>query len=189
VRALHDDAGNIVADLDHDSYGNPQATVESVVQPYRFTGREYDRDTGLYQYRAREYDPVTGRFLQEDPIWFDSGDMNVYRYTWNNPVMWRDPSGMSPAIEYGCLAQFALGAGTSAGSTSALGSSWLFTRVPDRSREFPAVDFAFPAYAAKFPVTFVGNSWPKRRKLRANIGQLAPGNRESSLFPGFWALK
>ena len=45
VRALHDDAGNIVADLDHDSYGNPQATVESVVQPYRFTGREYDKDT------------------------------------------------------------------------------------------------------------------------------------------------
>lgn len=35
VRALTDDAGNVVADLDHDSYGNPQATVESVAQPFR----------------------------------------------------------------------------------------------------------------------------------------------------------
>ena len=64
VRALHDDAGNVVADLDHDSYGNPQVTVEAVAQPYRFTGREWDRATGLYHYRAREYDPATGRFLR-----------------------------------------------------------------------------------------------------------------------------
>ena len=60
---------------------------------------------GLYYYRARDYDPVTGRFLQEDPIWFDSGDMNVYRYTWNNPLMWRDRSGLSPSIETGGVLQ------------------------------------------------------------------------------------
>lgn len=47
----------------------------------------------------------------------------------------------------------------------------------------------FPARAAAFPVTFVGNSWPKCRKLRANIGQRAPGNREISLFQGLWARK
>jgi hypothetical protein len=41
-----------------------------------------------------------GRFLQEDPIWFNAGDMNVYRYVWNSPVNWRDPSGKS-AAEYG----------------------------------------------------------------------------------------
>ena len=79
VRALTNDAGQVVADLDHDSYGNPEASVESVEQPFRFTGREYDRFTKLYHYRAREYDPVSGRFLQEDPIWFSARDMNVYR--------------------------------------------------------------------------------------------------------------
>ena len=128
VRALTDDSGNVVADLDHDSYGNPEVTVESVTQPYRFTARDFDSATGLYYYRARDYDPVTGRFLQEDPIWFDSGDMNVYRYTWNNPLMWRDPSGQS-AIEYACMASFGTGAGASAGGTSALGAGGLFATV------------------------------------------------------------
>ena len=55
--------------------------------------------------------------------------MNVYRYTWNNPVMWRDPSGMSVAIEYGCLAQLGAGAGASAGTASGLGAGSLFTTV------------------------------------------------------------
>jgi hypothetical protein len=32
---LHNDAGQVVADLDTDSYGNPQAAVESVAQPFR----------------------------------------------------------------------------------------------------------------------------------------------------------
>jgi len=36
---------------------------------------------------------VTGRFLQEDPIWLNAGDHNVYRYTWNNPVNWTGPDG------------------------------------------------------------------------------------------------
>lgn len=87
-----------------------------------------ENKSGLYYYRARDYDPVTGRFLQEDPIWFDSGDMNVYRYTWNNPLMWRDPSGQS-AIEYACMASFGTGAGASAGGTSALGAGGLFATV------------------------------------------------------------
>ena len=70
VRALTDDAGNVVADLDTDSFGKPLASVETVPQPFRFTGREYDRTTGLYHYRTREYDPASGRFLQEDSIFF-----------------------------------------------------------------------------------------------------------------------
>ncbi|MBI4354931.1 MAG: hypothetical protein HY597_00590, partial [Candidatus Omnitrophica bacterium] len=35
--------------------------------PYLFTGREYDCESGLYYYRARYYDPKTGTFVQEDP--------------------------------------------------------------------------------------------------------------------------
>jgi hypothetical protein len=40
------------------------------------------------------YDPSIGRWLQEDPIGFDAGDVNLYRYTKNNPVSERDPSGL-----------------------------------------------------------------------------------------------
>jgi RHS repeat-associated protein len=40
----------------------------SVINPFRYTGREFDAETGLYYYRARYYDPATGRFISEDPI-------------------------------------------------------------------------------------------------------------------------
>jgi RHS repeat-associated protein len=50
---------------------------------------------GLYYMRARYYDPETGRFISEDPIGFDGGDVNLYVYAGNNPVMGVDPLGLS----------------------------------------------------------------------------------------------
>lgn len=41
----------------------------------------------------RHYDPYSGRFLSEDPIGFESGDYNLYRYALNNPIIYRDPTG------------------------------------------------------------------------------------------------
>ena len=98
VRALTDADGAVVARHAHGAYADTETSVSSLGaddQPYRYTGREYEPATGLYHYRARAYDPTTGRFLQEDPIWFEAGDLNVYRYTWNNPGNWTDPSGMN----------------------------------------------------------------------------------------------
>ena len=95
MRALTDADGQVVAEYTYGAYGTIETSIESLVQPFRFTSREYDGATGLYHYRAQAYDPAPGRFLQEDPIGFDAGDLNVYRYTWNNPLNWTDPSGMS----------------------------------------------------------------------------------------------
>ena len=39
------------------------------------------------------YDPQTGRFLSADPIGFQAGDTNLYRYVFNNPVKYTDPTG------------------------------------------------------------------------------------------------
>ena len=69
-----------------------------VKQPYGFTGREWDKETGLYYYRARYYDPKGGRFIGKDPIGFNGGDVNLYRYVSNNPVNWRDPSGLDAEV-------------------------------------------------------------------------------------------
>lgn len=41
------------------------------------------------------YAPIVGRFTTEDPIGFDSGDSNFYRYVGNNPLVETDPSGLS----------------------------------------------------------------------------------------------
>jgi RHS repeat-associated protein len=88
--------GTTVAEYSYDSFGSPTKTrLGSMPQPYSYTGREYDSETGLYYYRARYYDPKIGRFIQRDPIGFAGGDVNLYGYVQNNPVNWRDPSGKS----------------------------------------------------------------------------------------------
>ena len=62
------------------------------MNPFRYTARESDAETGLYYYRARYYDPATGRFSNEDPIQFDGG-INLYAYVGNDPEDWGDPDG------------------------------------------------------------------------------------------------
>jgi RHS repeat-associated protein len=43
--------------------------------------------------RARYYDPTLGRFISEDPAWFDT-DINFYTYVKNGPVKFTDPAGL-----------------------------------------------------------------------------------------------
>jgi RHS repeat-associated protein len=50
-------------------------------------------DVQLANYKARWYQPTLGRFLQNDPVRFDAGDLNLYRYCFNNPINHTDPSG------------------------------------------------------------------------------------------------
>jgi RHS repeat-associated protein len=65
-----------------------------VKKPIGFsTGREFDKETGLYYYRARYYDPMEGRFISKDPIGFDGGDVNLYGYVQNNTINNTDPNG------------------------------------------------------------------------------------------------
>ncbi len=94
VTQITDTAGATVQTYAYDAYGNIKTPSIAIAQPYLYTGREYDPETGLYFYRARQYDAKTGRFLQKDPIGFSAGDVNVYRYVQNNAVNWIDPLGL-----------------------------------------------------------------------------------------------
>jgi uncharacterized protein RhaS with RHS repeats len=40
------------------------------------------------------YDPGTGRWLSQDPLGFEAGDVNLYRYVKNRPTNASDPSGL-----------------------------------------------------------------------------------------------
>jgi RHS repeat-associated protein len=95
IAALTDERGRVVQDYQYDSYGNLHDRQNRVKQPYTYTGREYDRETGLYYYRARYYDAQIGRFITKDPIGFAGGDINLYRYVTNNPINWVDPWGLT----------------------------------------------------------------------------------------------
>ena len=60
-----------------------------------FAGQYLDGATGLYDMRARDYDPTSGRFTATDPIAVPTGMPYVagYSYSFNNPLMFSDPSG------------------------------------------------------------------------------------------------
>ncbi|MBF2022221.1 MAG: RHS repeat-associated core domain-containing protein, partial [Hydrococcus sp. C42_A2020_068] len=84
---------------------------------FLFTGREWLEKARIYDYRNRAYSVELGRFLQTDPIGFDAGDVNLYRYVANDPINALDPLG---------LAYFA------SRGLSALGGIWLgpFSKNP-----------------------------------------------------------
>jgi RHS repeat-associated protein len=94
VTDLTDSTGATAKSYSYDAYGNIVDQTGTVEQPYTYTGRELDAESGLYYYRARYYDPTSGRFLQKDPIGFSGGDLTLYKYVGNNPVRWVDPLGL-----------------------------------------------------------------------------------------------
>lgn len=63
---------------------------------HKFTGQERDEENGLLYYGARYYDPTIGRFLTADPLIPEETNLqsfNRYTYTYNNPVVYTDPTG------------------------------------------------------------------------------------------------
>jgi RHS repeat-associated protein len=101
IVAITGQSGNTVQRYDYDSFGNiVTISAPSFLQPYSYTGREWDKETGLYFYRARYYDPMVGRFISKDPIGFAGGDVNLYGYVQNNPINWIDPFGLKKC---GCI--------------------------------------------------------------------------------------
>jgi RHS repeat-associated protein len=85
--------GRVVQRYDYDSFGNMKPHWHLIKQPYTYTGREYDTETGLYYYKARYYHAKIGRFLSKDPIGLVGG-INLYTYVVNNPINFRDPFGL-----------------------------------------------------------------------------------------------
>ncbi len=93
VVALTNASGNTVQTYDYSVYGQVGALDGSHPNRLMFTGREFDKETGLYYYRARYYKPEIGRFLQADEVGYEAG-MNLYRYCSNNPWNSIDPYGL-----------------------------------------------------------------------------------------------
>lgn len=93
IIALTNSTGKVVQTYDYDSFGVLKDQKNRIKQPYTYTGREWDKETGLYYYRARYYDPMEGRFISKDPIGFEGG-INIYNYVLANPIRYSDPTGL-----------------------------------------------------------------------------------------------
>jgi RHS repeat-associated protein len=93
VVGLSGHTGNVAEEMRYEPFGALLSTPPSGPITLRYTGREHDPASGLYYYRARYYDPEIGRFLSEDPLGFGAGDVNLYAYVGNNPLLTNDPTG------------------------------------------------------------------------------------------------
>jgi len=91
--ALGDGTGTLQTQYTYEPFGYTTQTGSASTSSYKFTGRE-DDGSGLYYYRARYYHPRLQRFIAEDPMGFAGGDMNVYAYGSDNPIMYGDPYGL-----------------------------------------------------------------------------------------------
>ena len=97
VRDLVDGTGTVQNHITYDSFGKITSQTNPVFTTiFAYTGREFDGETGQYYYRARYYDQNVGRFIGEDPIGFNAGDSNLYRYVGNSPINHTDAYGLAP---------------------------------------------------------------------------------------------
>jgi RHS repeat-associated protein len=61
-----------------DGLGTTIRTASLYGNPWTFTGRRLDGETGLMQFRFRYYDVGLGRFVSRDPIGYEGGGMGLY---------------------------------------------------------------------------------------------------------------
>ena len=61
--------------------------------PYKFNGKQFDEETGLYYYGARYMNPVTSLWYGVDPLAEKYVATGGYVYTLDNPVRLIDPDG------------------------------------------------------------------------------------------------
>lgn len=87
--------GAVTLTRSYDPWGNLD-TASTTTSGLAYTGREWDAEIGLYNYRARYYVAGVGRFLSEDPIGIAAGP-NHYAYVDGDPINIGDPLGLSPA--------------------------------------------------------------------------------------------
>jgi RHS repeat-associated protein len=94
VVGVVDTGGNLQDQISYDAYGNILSETDADWGGrFKYAGMMYDQDLSLYLDRARVYDPTTGRYMSQDPLGFDAGDSNLYRYVFNSPTKGTDPSG------------------------------------------------------------------------------------------------
>jgi RHS repeat-associated protein len=94
IVALSGITGTLVAQYRYSPFGRLEAKTGNIEQPFGFSTKRTDPQTGLVYYGYRFYHPDMERWLNRDPIGEDGG-INLYGFVENNPVNWIDPWGLA----------------------------------------------------------------------------------------------
>ncbi len=84
--------------------GSSVVSNSQIGNPFLYTGRRLDEETGLFYYRARHYDAGNGRFLQRDPLEHVDGP-NARAYVAGRPTGSIDPSGLEERDPGGAIGE------------------------------------------------------------------------------------
>jgi RHS repeat-associated protein len=107
---IHDHQGNVTCLIDCSSnevketyhysvfgeekiYDGLGREIRDSINPWRFSSKRTDSETGLVFFGHRYYDPKAGRWISPDPIGLQGGS-NLYAYVGNNPATCFDRYGL-----------------------------------------------------------------------------------------------
>jgi RHS repeat-associated protein len=89
--------GGLVTDsYNYTSWGVEGASGSGTANPLRYVGQYgYQRDLANWMnVGQRPLDAANGRWVSRDPIGYEGGDWNIFRYVANNVALLIDPSGL-----------------------------------------------------------------------------------------------
>ncbi len=103
ITHIYHSNGTLVATYSYDAFGN--TTVNNLtsanigdINPFRYRGYYFDKETGLYYCVSRYYKPDWRRWLNADFLNYLSnteiGGINLFAYCFDNPILWVDDCGI-----------------------------------------------------------------------------------------------
>ena len=95
IRAVIREDGILEETSSYYPYGGLMGSGSMGVQPYKYGGKELDRENGLdlYDSHARMYDPITGRTTTIDPLAEKYTHLSPYLWCAANPLKYVDKTG------------------------------------------------------------------------------------------------
>ena len=92
--------GAVVARYEYGPFGEPLRATGPMARgnPFRFSTKYADEETGLCYYGYRYYQPQTGRWINRDPIG-ERGGENLYGFVSNDPLGLIDVLGLSAKLK------------------------------------------------------------------------------------------
>ncbi|MHB1012925.1 MAG: RHS repeat domain-containing protein [Desulfobacteria bacterium] len=100
-KSVTDATGSVVKVVEYDAWGVKMLDSNPAFDLLiGFAGGIADGATNLVRFGFRDYEPGTGRWAAKDPIFFGGRQGNLYTYSGNNSVAFKDPSGtvLLPAV-------------------------------------------------------------------------------------------
>src|SRR5262249_18592455 len=98
ARVVTNASGTVLDDSDFYPFGGERPYLSSSGNPYKFTGKERDSESGLDNFGARYMGSNLGRFMSPDPKHVnahlsDPQSFTRCTYARNNPLLYVDPDG------------------------------------------------------------------------------------------------